>query len=273
MFKICQCLSCILIWMISASCKPETKKDATAGNPVILSDSVGEGKKIFEDNCSRCHGMDGSGLTGPSLKRPKLRHAPDLVSFTNVVEQGIAGTGMPSNWGYSDDECHLLWAYINYLKDQGRETPEGNATAGALVYKSAACANCHMMKGEGNGLGPDLSEIGFSRNPAYLRQSIIDPGAALPESTDPDNGYGFSLYLPVKITNAEGKEITGLRINEDTYTIQIRDLANNYYSFNKNELRSLKKEYGQSLMPSFRKTLSDEEINNLVAFLYKTGNP
>jgi putative heme-binding domain-containing protein len=129
-----------------------------------------------------------------------------------------------------------------------------------------------MMNGQGNGIGPDLSEIGFSRNPAYLRQSLTDPGAALPESTDPDNGYGFSLYLPVKIVAADGKEITGLRVNEDTYTIQIRDTGNHFYSFEKNQLKSLEKEYGQSLMPSFKKTLSDQEIDNLVAFLFKTGD-
>jgi len=188
------------------------------------------------------------------------------------VEQGIMGTGMPSNWSISDGECRELYAYIGYLKNQGRETPPGDSAAGSLVYKSAACSKCHMMNGQGNTFGPDLSAIGFTRNPAYLRQALIDPGAALPESTDPDNGYGFSLYLPVKIVTAEGKEIVGVRINEDTYTIQIKDQENNYYSFDKNQLRSLQKLYGQSLMPSFKSTLSDQEVNNLVAFLFKTGD-
>ena len=272
MSKTLQCLSIILVWIVYASCNPDVKKNTSGNNPVLLSESITEGKQIFEANCVRCHGMDGSGLTGPSLKRPRLRHAPDMASFTSVVERGIAGTGMPANWSFSDSECHQLYAYITYLKDQGRETPKGDPAAGSLVYNNAGCMNCHMMNGQGNGFGPDLSEIGFSRNPAYLRQSIIDPGATLPESTDLDNGYGFSLYLPVKIVTADGKEITGLRVNEDTYTIQIKDTGNNYYSFNKNQLRSLEKEYGQSLMPSFRKILSDQEINNLVAFLFKSGN-
>jgi cytochrome c oxidase cbb3-type subunit III len=271
MRKICQWLSCIFILLLSASCNPDVKKNTVAdkGN---LPDSVAEGKNLFEASCVRCHGMDGSGLTGPSLKKPKLKHAPDIAAFTSVVEQGIAGTGMPSNWSFSDAECHKLYAYIGYLKNQGRETPEGDSAAGSLVYKSAGCANCHMMNGQGSGFGPDLSGIGFSRNPAYLRQSVIDPAATLPESTDPDNGYGFSLYLPVKIITADGKEITGLRVNEDTYTIQVKDSANNFYSFDKNQLRSLEKEYGHSLMPSFKNKLSDGEVNNLVAFLFKSGN-
>jgi len=258
--------------IVSASCNHDVKKDTTSNSQAGLSDSIAEGKKLFEATCVRCHGMDGSGLTGPSLKKAKLKHAPDIVSFTSVVEQGIAGTGMPSNWAFTDGDCHQLYAYVNYLKNQGRETPEGDAAAGNLVYKNAGCAKCHTTNGEGNSFGPDLSEIGFSRNPSYLRQSIIDPGATLPESTDLDNGYGFSLYLPVKIVEADGKTIIGLRVNEDTYTIQVRDAGNNFYSFDKTQLKSLEKQYGQSLMPSYKNVLSSQELNNLVAFLFKSGN-
>ena len=138
------------------------------------------------------------------------------------------------------------------------------------MYKSAGCASCHVMHGEGISIGPELSEIGNSRNAAYLQQAIIDPAATLPESTDLDNGYGFSLYLPVKILKEDGSSITGLRINEDTYTIQLKDSSNVYYSFNKDEVKAIEKLYGHSLMPSYEKKLSRQEIMNLVAFLYKS---
>ena len=199
-------------------------------------------------------------------------HAPYVVSFTAVMEQGIAGTGMPGNWAISDSECHQLYVYINYLKNRGKESPKGDTAKGRMIYTISGCANCHMMNGEGNSVGPELSEIGSSRNTSYLRRALIDPGATLPESTDIDNGYGFSLYLPVKIITVDGKEITGLRVNEDTYTIQLKDAANNYYSFNKDQLKSVEKQYGQSLMPSFTTKFTDKDIENLVAFLYKSGN-
>lgn len=272
MDKICRWLACFFILIISSSCNDDLKQNPISENRGILPDSAAQGKKLFEATCVRCHGMDAAGLTGPSLIRPKLRHAPDMASFAMVVEQGIPGTGMPSNWAISDGDCHLLYVYINALKNKGRETPGGDTAAGKLVYNNAGCGNCHMMKGNGNGFGPDLSDISFSRNPSYIRQAIVDPGATLPESTDPDNGYGFSLYLPVKIVAADGKKYTGIRVNEDTYTIQIKDQGINYYSFNKQELKALEKEYGKSVMPSYLKTLSNQELNNLVAFLYKSGN-
>lgn len=237
-----------------------------------MPDSVIAGKTMFEASCVRCHGMDASGLTGPSLKRPKLSHATDLSSFTKVVIGGINGTGMPAHWDLTDTDCAHLYAYIGYLKKQGMEVLTGDTAEGRLVYTKSICSNCHIYNGEGNGIGPELSTIGASRNPSYLRQAIVDPGATLPESTDLGNGYGFSLYLPVKIITTDGKEIAGLRINEDTYTIQVKDLSNAYYSFNKDELASIEKLYHTSMMPSFKNVLTDKEIENLVAFLYKSGN-
>lgn len=272
MYRIRQSLFYIIILIAFAACDNNNKLNELPPVAANLPDSVLEGKKTFEASCVRCHGMDASGLTGPSLKRPKLKHVSDIASFINVVEFGIAGTGMPSNWAITDTDCHQLYAYINYLKNQGKETPKGDSAAGRKVYASAGCASCHIMNGEGNSIGPELSEIGASRNAAYLKQAIMDPAATLPESTDIDNGYGFSLYLPIKIITNDGKEITGLRINEDTYSIQLKDAANNYYSFNKDELKSVEKQYRQSLMPSFKTKLSDKEIENLVAFLYKSGN-
>lgn len=261
----------ISIITILNACNRQDRTDPEYPNSA-MPDSVIAGKTMFEASCVRCHGMDASGLTGPSLKRPKLSHATDLTSFTKVVIGGINGTGMPAHWDLTDTDCAHLYIYISYLRKQGMETPTGDTAAGRLVYTKSICANCHMYNGEGNGIGPELSNIGASRSPSYLRQAIVDPGAALPESTDLMNGYGFSLYLPVKVITAEGKEITGLRVNEDTYTIQLKDLSNNYYSFNKADLASLEKMYHTSLMPSFKNVLTDKEIENLVALLYKSGN-
>ena len=258
--------------MMASSCHNNTGAVADMTRKSGMSDSANAGKSLFNNSCVRCHGVDASGLTGPSLKRAKLRHAPDLESFISVVMNGIPGTGMPGNWTLTESDCHALFAYIGFLRTQGAEPPKGDTAAGRIVYNNSICATCHVMNGQGNSIGPELTEIGGSRNAAYLRQAMTDPGATLPESVDPDNGYGFSLYLPVDIITAEGKKISGIRINEDTYTIQLKDPAGTYYSFQKDQLASLEKRYGQSLMPSFRSKLSVKDLDDLVAFLSKSGN-
>ena len=43
------------------------------------------------------------------------------------------------------------------------------------------CDACHIVKGEGGDLGPDLSTIGASRDAAQIRKSILDPNADITE--------------------------------------------------------------------------------------------
>jgi putative heme-binding domain-containing protein len=260
-----------LLIIIASSCNPSNHPEHKLTDD-DLSPTELAGKKMFEANCVRCHGMDGSGLTGPSLKRPRLKRAADAASFTTIVQNGIMGTGMPGNWSITDTEGHQLYAYINFIKNQDKESITGDPVAGKIVYDHSNCNTCHVMQGEGISIGPELTEIGSSRNATYLRQAITEPEATLPESTDFDNGYGFSLYLPVKIKTLDNTEITGLRINEDTYTIQVKDASNNYYSFFKDKIASIEKLYGHSIMPSYKSRLSATEIENLVAYLSKSGN-
>ena len=56
-------------------------------------------------------------------------------------------------------------------------------------------------------------------------------------------------------------------MNEDSFSVQIRDAGGVVHSFRKTELRQLRKEPGKTAMPSFRGALSAAELDDLVAFL------
>lgn len=84
-------------------------------------------------------------------------------------------------------------------------------------------------------------------------------------------GNWILSYLVVRVVDASGREITGRRINEDTFTIQLRDVQNRPHSFRKAELRELHREKGQSLMPSFDGAFSLTELEGLVAYLTGLG--
>jgi mono/diheme cytochrome c family protein len=63
-----------------------------------------------------------------------------------------------------------------------------------------------------------------------------------------------------------GKVITGRRLNEDTYSVQIIDNEEHLVSLLKSDLR----EYAvlkTSTMPSFKNTLSPPEIDDVVTYL------
>ena len=83
----------------------------------------------------------------------------------------------------------------------------------------------------------------------------------------------FVDYLMVRVVDANGTEVRGMRMNEDSYTIQIKDGRGVVYSFDKARLRELDKQFDASLMRSYRDRLSDAEIDDLVSYLMTLTGP
>ena len=118
-------------------------------------------------------------------------------------------------------------------------------------------------------MGPDLTEIGAKRGSAYLRTSLLEPEAEVPENFA---SYRKLIYMPdnylrIHVVTQDGKQIEGVRVDEDTFTIQIRDAQDRLYSFRKQELKELRKDWGKSPMPSYRGVFSDSEVQDVVAYL------
>jgi hypothetical protein len=65
----------------------------------------------------------------------------------------------------------------------------------------------------------------------------------------------------------DGREITGMRVNDDTFSIQLRDVSGQIHSLRKFDLQTLEELPGKSMMPSYKDTLSETEINDLVGYL------
>lgn len=60
-----------------------------------------------------------------------------------------------------------------------------------------ACGACHKVAGEEGEVGPDLTNIGATRDEAYLRRSLLDPNADIAEGYEVDMmppDYGEQLY-------------------------------------------------------------------------------
>jgi cytochrome c oxidase cbb3-type subunit III len=215
------------------------------------------GQRLFEHQCALCHGPKGEGGRGPLLARARLSRAPDDAALVKVLTEGIRGTEMPSADTMSEREVRQTAAYVRSLgKVQIRPVP-GSPTRGAEVYRGkGGCANCHAMKGEGGISGPDLAGIGTTRSAAYLRESLVTPEAALPEG-----------YMLVTVAAKDGAGATGIRVNEDSFSIQVLDAAGRTHSFWKQDGVAVARQKGKSAMPSYKIKLTDEELTDLVAYL------
>jgi len=232
---------------------------------------VQAGKVLFGHLCVTCHGIDGGGGAGPPLNRAKLINAPDDAALRVIIADGIPARGMPRVRRTLDFEQRQLVAYVRSLGRTARPAVRGNTQKGSELYAKLTCASCHIVKGQGGTLGPELTDIGVQRGPQYLRQSLVEPGAVLPNSTLGVQGPGYSEFLPVRVVMKDGAEVRGIRINEDLFTIQLRDLSGKFHSIRKTNAEVIRKEPNTSLMPSFAGKMSDAELDDLVAYLSSLG--
>jgi putative heme-binding domain-containing protein len=213
------------------------------------------GRKIFESQCALCHGQFGGGGRGPNLNRPKLSKAPDEQALRGVISQGIQPE-MPGAWQLHPREVISVAAYVRSLGAVPPETLPGDAGRGEAIYKSKSCSSCHMIAGAGEGFGPDLTAIGARRNAAYLRQTLKKPAANLP-----------SGFLYVAAVTSNGQTVRGIRANEDSFTIQLKDAQGRFHSFRKSDLKELRRLKNETPMPSFEGLLSAAELDDLVSYL------
>jgi putative heme-binding domain-containing protein len=238
---------------------------STAQNQAAL--DVGE--KLYLAHCAVCHGPKGDGGTGTNLALPRLPRAPDDEALARIITFGIPGTEMPLT-RMTPEQLASVIAHVRSLGRMPGETLTGDAQRGAALYRDKAnCVQCHAVHGRGGTLGPELTGIGARRNPSYLRESLTDPDATIPDSFSsykkvtliPDN------FLQVRVVTTDGRRLTGARVNEDTFSIQIRDASGRIQSFFKEELRELHKDWGKSPMPSYRDVFSRTELEDVVAYL------
>ncbi len=223
---------------------------------------ISKGRVIFTAHCARCHGIDGVGGEGPALNRAYLPRAANDDAFMQVVFNGIPGTGMPGTWMLSPPQVEQVMRYVRSLGTIKEEPIRGDRQKGLAVLEKSNCLSCHSIKGKGKSIGPDLTGIGLRRAAEYINEMIANPGKQKIKDQE-----GFIQFLVVEVTTADGQNIKGVRINEDTYTIQMKDIEGRLYSFRKENLKSLKRNPEASLMPSFAQILTNEEKQNLVAYL------
>jgi cytochrome c oxidase cbb3-type subunit 3 len=227
--------------------------------PAVDPAAAAAGREVYNRACTICHGMDGTvGERAPALAgtRRFLRTSP--ADLFDAVRNGIPGSGMPRS-PLEDEEIHKVVAYIRSLRGTAADTVlPGNAENGAAVFWGKGdCGRCHMIRGRGGILGPDLSNAGRDRRAMALRDALL--------RSDRRSPRGYRL---VKVRMRDGRAIEGLVKNEDTFSIQVlgtADLA--LHLLDRGEAAEIVYPE-QSFMPAdYARRLSPGEIDDVVAFL------
>jgi cytochrome c oxidase cbb3-type subunit III len=214
------------------------------------------GKALFRSNCAFCHGVTGVGGRGPSLITARISQGASDADLTRIIQKGIAGTSMPAFENIDGEDLTKLVAHIRSLAGSGASSAPvtGDAAHGASVYAQNGCAACHRVSDSGGDYGPNLTRIGGARSSEYIRQSIVDPSSDIP----PD-------YEGVSVVTVDDKKVTGIRVNEDTFSLQLRLQNGKFGLFKKSGLKSVTYEK-KSLMPAYDK-IPAKDLQDLLAYL------
>jgi cytochrome c oxidase cbb3-type subunit III len=238
-------------------------------HPPATAASIAAGKEIFAGTCAVCHGVDGSGSNGPNIRGVGAQMGPEGVYAR--IRGGPIGSGMPAFTSLDDG---TVWKIVDYVISLGHEdagVATGDPQKGKEIYESSGCANCHAIGEKGGDLGPDLSRIGGLRSVVALTDTLNDPGANLPLDTNLQERAAYTGYVVYRVTLKSGKSFEGMRINDDTFTIQLRDAEGRLHSVQKFDVEKIEPEPGKSFMPSYKGKLTPAQINDVVAYLSSLG--
>jgi putative heme-binding domain-containing protein len=216
------------------------------------------GLRIYSSLCIACHGPTGSDVNGVDLRRGPLHRAPNDAALRALVMSGLPASGMPS-FNLAPAELTGLIAFIRAGFDASPpiEVALGDAERGKVLFDGAKgrCLDCHRLSDRGSFGGPDLTEIGRLRQPAAILRSLLAPNRAMQP-----------INRPVRATTRDGTVITGRRLNEDLFSVQIITDDGRLRSFVKSELRDWSVST-TSTMPSYKDSLSASERADLLAYV------
>ena len=237
------------------------------------------GEYEFRINCALCHGLGAhGGGRGPDLTRAQKKHAHSDADLFQIISNGIPGTVMPANGtngqgvGMTDEEIWQIVAYIRSVEVKAPTTSTGNSAHGKeLFYGDGNCSLCHMVEGKGGRMGPDLSAVGGSRTRDAIIDSVRNPSRRLAWGLTESTKEFAQQYETITVVTADGKEIKGVALNEDSFSVQVIDQNEKIYLLDKAKVRSFHKSR-ESSMPKYNaEVLSDKDLEDIVAYLISLG--
>src|SRR5437868_3822900 len=138
------------------------------------------GKQAYEARCVGCHGSDGAGgAHGPGIVDIGQPRAASRQALRDLIRSGIPEAGMPA-FAIPDAELDAVVSYLEVLRSPATDHPTpGDAVAGERFFTGEGhCTRCHMVRGRGGILGPDLSNLARERRTPQIDHALREPGTS-----------------------------------------------------------------------------------------------
>ena len=89
-------LVAIVIFLASGGGSPSHNFDSASLSPALVGDpeAIRSGQEIFSHLCAPCHGAEGQGKVGPSLRDDQWLHGNTFQAVARVIAEGVQEKSM-----------------------------------------------------------------------------------------------------------------------------------------------------------------------------------
>jgi putative membrane-bound dehydrogenase-like protein len=149
---------------------------------------------------------------------------------------------------------------MSYVPVMGRvlAAGPGDLESGHKLFMKH-CGNCHLLHGEGNKIGPDLTAADRKNRDALLL-NILDPsGTIRPE------------FVSHSVVLVDGRVLTGLVVEQSEEQITLVDAEQKKHAIPRDDIDDMQ-QAATSLMPErLLETLAEQELRDLFSYLQSDG--
>lgn len=141
-------------------------------------------------------------------------------------------------------------------------TRNGNADKGKQLMAESLrgetqCLKCHVVRGIGGNIGPDLSMIGKKASKENLFESILQPSKAIADQ-----------HVQWQIENASGQKIIGLLVDDGPAGVTIRDANGKDTKIAKDDIEKRTKSLISIMPEDIVKGFTEDDLIDVVAYLF-----
>jgi putative membrane-bound dehydrogenase-like protein len=133
----------------------------------------------------------------------------------------------------------------------------GDSVHGRAVFQGiGTCAKCHIVRGEGKQVGPELTEIGDKLSRQAMFESILYPSAGI--------SHSYEMYTAEL---ADGNIVSGVLVSETDEAVELKDSEGIVRRLARADIETLVKQ-PISLMPAdLHQTMTEKDLVDLVEYL------
>lgn len=200
-------------------------------------------------------------------RQAALSHVPEaqLAHYRNLSgEELLAQSGNELIEGPQPKGPGRRWTVEEALAVVEGDLSNRDFEQGKLMYDATRCSSCHLMRGEGGMIGPDLTQLGTRFTPKDMLEAIIEPNKVVSDQ-----------YAATVLTLKDGSSVVGRLTNEndEAYFISQNPFAPEVIrEVSKEDVVDEKLSYVSVMYPGLINRLNEEEVKDLMAFLMAGGN-